>query len=307
MTLIIVESPTKARTITRFLGSEYTVKASMGHVRDLPEKATDIPAKYKKEKWARLGVDVAHDFAPLYVVSSDKKKTIKELKDLVAKHNDVILATDEDREGEAISWHLSEVLGIKSPKRIVFHEITKDAIQNALQNPRKIDLQVVQAQETRRILDRLVGYTISPLLWKKIKFGLSAGRVQSVAMRLIVNREKERMDFKKAGYHAVHATLLAGAESFKATLTQVDGKRIAIGKDFDERGQLTDPSCTVLTASDAKSLSETMQSLSYTVTQVTTTRVQRVPPPPYITSSLQIEANRKLGFNTVLLNKNKIM
>lgn len=298
MTLIIVESPTKARTITRFLGSGYVVRASMGHIRDLPKNAAEIPAKYKSESWARLGIDTAHDFKPLYVVDSLKKKTVKELKGLIEKEQDVILATDEDREGEAISWHLAEVLGLKNPKRMVFHEITKSAIQDALKNPRTIDMNLVQAQEARRILDRLVGYTVSPLLWKKIKFGLSAGRVQSVAMRLIVNREQERLVFKKAGYHSIEATFQAKDASFASQLYQVGSQKTALGKDFDEKGQLNDQSLLVLDATNTPTHLDAIRKSTFVVDAIEKSEIKRNPQAPYITSSLQIDANRKLGFSS---------
>ncbi|MEI7653083.1 MAG: type I DNA topoisomerase [bacterium] len=298
MTLIIVESPTKARTITKFLGSGYVVRASMGHIRDLPKNAAEIPAKYKSESWARLGIDTAHDFKPLYVVDALKKKTVKELKSLIEKEKDVILATDEDREGEAISWHLAEVLGLKNPKRMVFHEITKSAIQDALDHPRTIDMNLVQAQEARRILDRLVGYTVSPLLWKKIKFGLSAGRVQSVAMRLIVNREQERLIFKKAGYQSIEAMFKADASTFASQLYQIGTQKTATGKDFDDKGQLIDPSLLILDSINAPVHIEGIKKSNFAVDAVEKSEVKRNPQAPYITSSLQIDANRKLGFSS---------
>src|SRR4028119_6228 len=196
-TLVIVESPTKARTIRNYLPSSYRVEASMGHVRDLPQSATEIPASVKEEKWAQLGVNVDADFEPLYIVPKDKKKIVAQLKEALKAADELVLATDEAREGESSSWHLLQLLKPKVPiKRMVFHEITQDAIRNALKNCRNIDEQVVRAQETRRILDRLVGYTLSPLLWKKIAWGLSAGRVQSVAVRLLVNRERQRRAFR---------------------------------------------------------------------------------------------------------------
>ena len=200
-TLVIVESPTKARTIRAFLPKEFRVEASMGHVRDLPNNASEIPAAYKGEKWANLGVNTSEDFAPLYVVPKDKKKVVKELKDALKGADQLLLATDEDREGESISWHLLQLLSPKVPvKRMVFHEITKDAIQRALDQTRELDMELVHAQETRRILDRLVGYTLSPLLWKKVAWGLSAGRVQSVAVRLLVQRERARRAFRSGSY-----------------------------------------------------------------------------------------------------------
>jgi DNA topoisomerase-1 len=300
-TLIIVESPTKAKTISKFLGKEYIVRASMGHIRDLPDKAESIPAKYKKEKWARLGINIADNFAPLYVVNSDKKKIVKELKEIIADAADVILAPDEDREGEAIAWHLSEVLDLpKNSKRIVFHEITQSAIDHALENPRTIDMQVVQAQETRRILDRLVGYGLSPLLWKKIKFGLSAGRVQSVAVKLIVEREFERLNFKKASYMSVQGAFFADkSEKFTSTLFQIDSRNIAVGKDFSDKGVIIDPSKVYeINSKNVESILEDLRSKSYAVDSVEQTEMKRNPQAPYITSSLQIDANRKLGMSS---------
>ena len=237
--LVIVESPTKARTIRNFLPKGYQVKASMGHVRDLPASAAEIPANVKGEAWARLGVKVEDDFEPLYVVPSDKKKVISELRTALKGADEVLLATDEDREGESIGWHLYEVLKPKVPvRRMVFHEITKEAIDQALKETRSIDNDLVRAQETRRILDRLVGYTISPLLWKKIAPRLSAGRVQSVAVRLLVLRERERRAFMSGSYWDLKAQLSKrpdkAAHHFEATLVSVDGKRVASGRDFDE-------------------------------------------------------------------------
>ena len=233
--LVIVESPTKGRTIRAFLPDGFTVAASMGHIRDLPGDAKEIPAKYKGEEWARIGVNVANNFEPLYIVPSDKKSVVKELKDLLKDVDTLYLATDEDREGESISWHLLEVLQPKVPvKRMVFHEITKEAIREALEHTRDVDLDMVRAQETRRVLDRLVGYTLSPLLWKKVAFGLSAGRVQSVATRLVVDRERERMAFRTGSYWDLSATLAIGGAEFEAGMIALDGKRLATGKDFDE-------------------------------------------------------------------------
>src|SRR5437588_3855226 len=215
--LVIVESPAKARTIKGYLGDDFVVESSVGHIRDLPERAADIPEEFKKEKWARLGVDVDHDFQPLYIVDPDKKKKVSELKKLLAGASELLLATDEDREGEAIAWHLLEVLKPKVPvKRMVFHEITRDAINRALGETRAIDERLVDAQETRRILDRLYGYEVSPVLWKKIMRGLSAGRVQSVATRLVVERERERMAFRAAMWWDLLATFGSGLEATAA-------------------------------------------------------------------------------------------
>ena len=238
--LVIVESPTKARTIKKFLPPGYVVESCMGHVRDLPQSAKDIPAKFKNEPWAKLGVNVEKDFEPIYCVPKNKTKVIKTLKDLLADADELILATDEDREGESISWHLLELLKPKVPvKRMVFHEITKEAIQKSLKEFRDIDMDLVRAQEARRILDRLVGYTLSPLIWKKIAYGLSAGRVQSVAVRLISERENERLEFKEAEYAGVTGHLKAQGLKFESRLFSIKGQRIALGKDFDSKtGQL---------------------------------------------------------------------
>ena len=245
--LVVVESPAKARKIGGYLGREYTVMASMGHVRDLPANASEIPEEIKKQKksWASLGVNVEHDFEPLYVVPKDKRKVVAQLKLALKDASELILATDEDREGESIGWHLSQILKPKVPvKRMVFSEITSEAIHNAIQHTRKLDTNLVEAQETRRVLDRLYGYTLSPLLWKKIARGLSAGRVQSVAVRLLVERELERLAFRSGTYWdlAAHmrvsdqAAAAGTSESpeFTATLATVAGKRVATGKDFDE-------------------------------------------------------------------------
>src|SRR6476659_7290880 len=235
--LVIVESPAKARTIKGYLGDEFVVESSVGHIRDLPERAADIPEEFKKEKWARLGVDVEHDFQPLYIVDPDKKKKVSELKKLLAGAGELLLATDEDREGEAIAWHLLEVLQPKVPvKRMVFHEITREAIQRALGETREIDERIVDAQETRRILDRLYGYEVSPVLWKKVMQGLSAGRVQSVATRLVVERERERMSFVAASYWDIVGTFEPG--TFEARLVAVDDRRVAQGRDFGDDGPL---------------------------------------------------------------------
>ncbi|MEP7285795.1 MAG: DNA topoisomerase, partial [Chloroflexota bacterium] len=236
--LVIVESPTKAKTIRGFLPKGYRVEASMGHIRDLPESASEIPAAEKSKDWARLGVNVHSDFEPLYVVPAKKKKLVSELKAALKEADELILATDEDREGESIGWHLVQVLKPKIPvRRMVFHEITREAIEDAIKHPRSIDEQVVRAQETRRILDRLVGYTVSPLLWKKIAPGLSAGRVQSVAVRLLVQREEQRRAFHSGSYwdlRAMLAPLDQLRSEFEATLQSLAGVRVATGKDFDE-------------------------------------------------------------------------
>ncbi len=290
--LVIVESPAKAKTIQGYLGDGFDVTASVGHIRDLPDRAADIPAKYKGEAWSRLGVDIEHDFAPMYVVNADKKSRVKELKDKLRDADELLLATDEDREGEAIAWHLMEVLKPKVPvRRMVFHEITREAIQRALHETRELDKDLVDAQETRRILDRLYGYEVSPVLWKKVMPRLSAGRVQSVALRLVVDRERERMAFVSASYADIEALLDPG--SFTATLTHVDGQRIARGDSFDDRGNLTKKDVRHLDLAAAEAivagLGATMR-----VDSVEEKPGTRRPSPPFMTSTLQQEASRKL-------------
>jgi len=304
-TLVIVESPTKARTIRNFLPSTYRVEASMGHVRDLPSSAEEIPEAVKGEKWAQLGVNVEADFEPLYVIPKDKKKIVKELKDALKDATELILATDEDREGESISWHLLQILKPKVPiKRMVFHEITREAIRDALTHCRDIDNRVVQAQETRRILDRLVGYTLSPLLWKKIAWGLSAGRVQSVAVRLLVRRERERRAFRQGSYWDLKAVLTPptalgkGGQggAFDAKLVTVGKVKVANGSDFDENtGQIiSGRRVLLLNEEQARALLSRIQNKPWTVTNLEERPVTRKPLPPFTTSTLQQEANRKL-------------
>lgn len=300
--LVIVESPTKAKTIRKFLSKDFLVDSSYGHIRDLPASAKEIPVKYKKEKWANLGINTDDDFEPLYVISSEKKKVVKKLKDLLGDVDELILATDEDREGEGIAWHILEVLKPKVPvKRMVFHEITKDAINEALGNFREINMDLVDAQETRRVIDRLAGYTISPLLWKKIAPGLSAGRVQSVAVELIVQRERERMRFRSGAYWDLRAKLMkTGQKSvFTADLIQLDGKRLATGKDFDEStGKLSKPqSVVLLNEKQAKSVQKILETSSWEVTEIETNTQERSPGPPFTTSTLQQESNRKFGYS----------
>ena len=295
--LVIVESPTKAKTIRGFLPSGYRVAASMGHVRDLPESASEIPASVKAEDWARLGVNVANDFQPLYVVPSSKKKVISELKGLIKEADELVIATDEDREGESIGWHLVEVLQPRVPvSRIVFHEITSDAIRDALRNPRGIDDDLVRAQETRRILDRLVGYTLSPLLWKKIASGLSAGRVQSLAVRLLVQRERERRAFHSGSYWDLKALLAKQRSTFEAQLYTLGGKRLATGKDFDENtGRIAEGRDVVLLdEGQAQELRERLEGERWRVTDTEEKSSVRRPYAPFTTSTLQQEANRKL-------------
>ncbi|MCP9839876.1 type I DNA topoisomerase [Synechococcus sp. J7-Johnson] len=296
-TLVIVESPTKARTIRGYLPKEFRVEASMGHVRDLPNNASEIPAAHKGEKWANLGVNTAHQFEPLYVVPKDKKKIVKELKEALKGADQLLLATDEDREGESISWHLQELLNPKVPvKRMVFHEITKEAISRALEETRDLDMELVHAQETRRILDRLVGYTLSPLLWKKVAWGLSAGRVQSVAVRLLVQRERARRAFRSGSYWDLKARLEHGGSEFEARLTHVGAERIAGGSDFDETtGALKAGSkVRLLEESEARNLREKVLSQPWRVAEVEAKPTMRKPVPPFTTSTLQQEANRKL-------------
>lgn len=299
--LVVVESPTKAKTIRKFLGRDYIVESCMGHIRDLPQSAKDIPEKVKKEKWAQLGVNVEKNFEPLYCIPKDKVKVVKNLRDKLEEADELYLATDEDREGESISWHLLEVLKPRVPvKRMVFHEITKDAIQKALKDTREIDLNLVRAQEARRVLDRLVGYTISPLLWKKVAYGLSAGRVQSVAVRLTVEREHERIRFKKASYWGVLADLNKDGVNFESRLQTLQNQRVATGKDFDGlTGALTSgKDVLVLDEKKAQELAVQLKSAAWQVTEVEEKPTFRKPAAPFITSTLQQEANRKLGLSS---------
>ncbi|MBW4563139.1 MAG: type I DNA topoisomerase [Mojavia pulchra JT2-VF2] len=296
-TLVIVESPTKARTIRNYLPSGYRVEASMGHVRDLPQSASEIPAAVKAEKWAQLGVNIDADFEPVYVVPKDKKKVVTQLKDALKEADELILATDEDREGESISWHLYQLLKPKVPtKRMVFHEITQDAIKKALKNCRNIDEQLVRAQETRRILDRLVGYTLSPLLWKKIAWGLSAGRVQSVAVRLLVTKERQRRAFHEGTYWDLKAYLEQKKAPFTAQLVTLGGTKIANGSDFDPAtGQIAaGRNVVLLKEEDALALKERLTGKTWSVADVEERPVTRKPAPPFTTSTLQQESNRKL-------------
>nr|WP_314142489.1 type I DNA topoisomerase [uncultured Rhodococcus sp.] len=301
--LVIVESPTKAKKIAPYLGSNYVVEASVGHIRDLPRGAADVPAKYKGEPWARLGVDVDHDFEALYVVSPEKKGKVAELKSLLKDADELYLATDPDREGEAIAWHLLETLNPKIPvRRMVFHEITKPAILAAAADTRDLDQDLVDAQETRRILDRLYGYEVSPVLWKKVMPKLSAGRVQSVATRIVVQRERERMAFRSAEYWDISATLDAGAEatprSFGARLVNVDGNRVAAGRDFGADGKLKSDAVTVLDEPRARRLAEALEGVDLTVASAEDKPYTRKPYPPFMTSTLQQEAARKLRFSS---------
>jgi DNA topoisomerase-1 len=297
--LVIVESPAKARTISKFLGPRYTIEASIGHIRDLPQGAKEIPQEYKKEEWAYLGVNVNHDFEPVYIVPPEKAQQVRKLKGLLKDAKELYLATDEDREGEAISWHLCEVLRPKVPvSRLVFHEITEEAIRDALKNPRQIDADLVRAQEVRRIVDRLYGYDVSPLLWRKVRPRLSAGRVQSVAVRLIVEREEQRRAFVSATFWDLLATFAKlGGESFPAELVSVDGRRIPGSRDFDPlTGRLKDAGLLLLDERQARELAERLRSAECRVANLEDKPYSTRPYPPFTTSTLQQEANRKYGF-----------
>jgi DNA topoisomerase-1 len=312
--LVIVESPAKARTIAGYLGRGYVVESSIGHIRDMPDKAAEIPQKYRSEPWARLGVDVDNDFAALYVVPSDKKQQVSKLKTLLKDADELLLATDEDREGEAIAWHLLEELKPRVPaRRMVFHEITPEAIARAVANPTELDHGKVDAYQTRRVLDRLYGYEVSPVLWKKVMPRLSAGRVQSVATRLIVDRERERIAFRPASYwdlEAEFATAEHGRErlpdtptSFTATLQTVNGRRVAQGRDFTPQGELRDTrdaaglSVLHLDGEAANALASRLRDTDFTVSSVERRPYRRSPYPPFRTTTLQQEASRKLGFS----------
>ena len=298
--LVIVESPTKARTIRNYLPNSYQVEASMGHVRDLPSGAKEVPEKYRDKPWKNLAIDVENNFEPIYVIPKTKEKVVRELKGALKKADELILATDEDREGESISWHLLEILKPKVPvKRMVFHEITREAIQRALDECRDIDRDLVHAQETRRILDRLYGYTLSPLLWKKIGSNLSAGRVQSVAVRLIVNRERERRAFQSGSYWDLEAELEHEKAEFTAKLITLEGKKLATGADFDpDTGRIAEGrDVRLLNEAEATALKERLIDSTWTVNDRNEKAVKRRPSPPFTTSTLQQEANRKLGMS----------
>lgn len=298
--LVIVESPTKAKTIRKFLPKNYIVEASMGHVRDLPQSASDIPKNLKKEDWAKLGVNVEENFSPLYIVPKGKSKIVRELKKIMKECQCIYLATDEDREGESISWHLLELLKPKIPvKRMVFHEITKAAIEKALEDTREVDVKLVRAQEARRILDRLYGYTLSPLIWKKIAYGLSAGRVQSTGLRIIIERERERRRFVKSSYWDLKADVVKdSATPFEAKLYTVDGQRVASGKDFSsENGKLTKKDAKHIQEKEAKELAEKLKGKEWKVVSVEERESTTRPTIPFITSSLQMEGVRKLGLS----------
>ena len=297
--LVIVESVAKATRIQGMLGPDYIVRPSVGHIRDLPQSAADIPASVKGEKWARLGINVNDHFKPVYVISSDRKKVVSELKAALKEVDELYLATDEDREGEAIAWHLQEVLNPKVPvKRMVFHEITPAAIERAVNETRDLDLRLVDAQEGRRFLDRLVGYEVSPVLWRAVDKARSAGRVQSVAIRLVCERERERMAFTSATWFDVTATLEAKSATFDATLESVNGAALATGKHFDAAGQLDIKSpVEVLSEGSANSIARHLADTSATIDAITSTPRTQRPQPPFMTSSLQIEASRKLRFD----------
>jgi DNA topoisomerase-1 len=299
--LVIVESPAKAKTIAGFLGRDYLVEASIGHIRDLPNGSAEIPEAYKSEKWARLGVDVDNDFKPLYVVPKKKKDQVRKLKGLVKEASEVYLATDEDREGESIAWHLLEVLNPQVPvKRMVFHEITRPAIERAVREWRELDRRLVDAQEARRILDRLYGYEVSAVLWKKVMNGLSAGRVQSVATRLLVERERARIRHTSASYWDVEGQFIRQegekGDRFGATLVSLDGRRLATGKDFGEDGRVTGASVLVLDEAGATGVAARLDGADFSVRSVEEKPYRRSPYPPFMTSTLQQEAGRKLRF-----------
>src|SRR5438128_493283 len=299
--LVIVESPAKARTIARFLGGDFVVESSVGHIRDLPRNAADVPASHKGEPWARLGVDIENGFKPLYVVAKEKRHVVSDLKQKLKQASELYLATDEDREGESIAWHLLE--GLSPPeqmpvRRMVFHEITAGAIREAVDNWRELDRRLVDAQEARRILDRLYGYEVSPVLWKKVLPRLSAGRVQSVATRILVQRERERMRFRAASYWDIEGTFATEAsETFGANLVALDGSRLATGRDFDEIGQVRRDDVVVLDGPAAQRLAERLDGADFSVRSVEESPYRRRPSAPFMTSTLQQEAGRKLRFS----------
>ncbi|HEY0718147.1 MAG TPA: type I DNA topoisomerase, partial [Streptosporangiaceae bacterium] len=306
---MIVESPAKARTIAGYLGSGYVVESSVGHIRDMPDRAAEIPVKYRKEPWARLGVNVDDNFEALYVVPNDKRQQVSKLKDLLKGADELLLATDEDREGEAIAWHLLQELKPTVPyHRMVFHEITPEAIAQAVANPRELDQALVDAYQARRVLDRLYGYEVSPVLWKKVMPRLSAGRVQSVATRLVVDRERDRIAFRAAQYWDLEAEFATvpdqgaaqddsvSTSSFNATLVSVDGKRVAQGRDFSSVGQLRGSEVLHLDGAAAAGLAGRLQGADFAVRSVESKPFKRSPYAPFRTTTLQQEAARKLGF-----------
>lgn len=297
--LVIVESPAKAKTIAGYLGAAYVVESSIGHIRDLPRSAADVPAAFKAEPWARLGVDVDNDFKPLYVISREKREQVAKLRRLVADASEVYLATDEDREGESIAWHLAEVLSPRVPVlRMVFHEITPAAIRAAIEHPKELDRRLVDAQEARRILDRLYGYEVSPVLWRKVAKGLSAGRVQSVATRIVVERERERMRFRSASWWSVEGDFSAESQPFEARLVEIAGRPVATGEDFGPGGTLRAPGGVVLLDEpSARGLVAALDGAEFRVANVEERPYRRSPAAPFITSTLQQEAARKLRFS----------
>ncbi len=294
--LVVVESPAKARTISGYLGPDFVVESSIGHIRDLPRNAEEVPASLKDEPWARLGVDVDNDFKVLYVVPAEKRKQVRKLKDLVKEAEELYLATDEDREGESIAWHLLEVLNPRIPvRRMVFHEITPEAIQRAIDQPRDVDRHLIDAQEARRVLDRLFGYEVSPVLWKKVKPRLSAGRVQSPATRILVERERARMKFKAGSYWDIEGVFRAEGGLLPATLVAVDGGRVATGRDFDDQGRVTSEA-VLLDEAAACGLADGLAESDFAVSSVERKPYKRKPAPPFRTSTLQQDAGRKLRF-----------
>ena len=302
--LVIVESPAKARTIEKYLGEDFRVEASVGHIRDLPRNASKVPASKKKERWAGLGVNVDDGFKPLYVVPDDKKAQVRLLKEALAEAEDLYLATDEDREGESISWHLLKVLKPKVPvKRLVFNEITKTAIQRALQNPRDVDLDLVRAQETRRIVDRLFGYQVSELVWRKVKPKLSAGRVQSVAVRLLVERERRRLAFVPAAWWDISAGFAGDKGALDASLITWEGKRLASGRDFGEDGKLL-PGKDVLVLDEAAAgrIVDALEGAGATVRSVEEKPYKDRPAPPFTTSALQHESQHRILWRWIQQN-----
>ncbi len=303
--LVIVESPAKAKTIAGYLGDDYVVESSIGHVRDLPARAAEVPAAYKKEKWASMGIDVDNDFKPLYVVSDRKKDHVRKLRKLMKEASELLLATDEDREGEAIAWHLLEVLNPKVPvKRMVFHEVTPEAIRRAIDNPRDVDRKKVDAQEARRLLDRLYGYEVSPVLWKKVRPRLSAGRVQSVATRIVVERERERMAFRSANYWDLTATFAAtddkhaAEKPFNAVLQELDGRRVATGRDFAQDSSLKRDDVVHLDETAAVVLAARLDARPAEVKSREAKPYRRSPSAPFITSTYQQDAGRKLRLSS---------
>lgn len=298
--LVIVESPVKAKTISRFLGRDYMVESCMGHIRDLPSSPKELPEKFKRKTWAPFGVDVENNFHPFYCIPGEKKEIVKKLKERIKSVKELILATDEDREGESISWHLQEILKPRVPvKRMVFHEITKTAIEEALKNFRPVDSRLVQAQEARRILDRLVGYSISPVLWKKVARGLSAGRVQSVAVSFVSKRELERLSFKKTIYWDLLAENKKVDDIFKSRLVSHKEKRLVRSSDFDSiSGELKKKEVLLMDEKAVLQLKESLKGKKFQVVEVEKKQIARKPPPPFITSTLQQECNRKLKFSS---------